>query len=114
MKPSCTKPEAAKRISACCLSWLVAFLSLWLSVPGCGGPPPVSKANVKLVEQLRTAVAAKKTDWLDQAARQINQHRQSGTLAGAENEALQSIVDDARQGHWEEADRKMQWLIQGQ
>lgn len=95
----------------CRLSCSVAML---LSLVGCGGPPHVSKANVKLIEQLRTAVAAKKSDWLAQAEKQIEEHRRAGTLSGPESEAVQSIIDEARQGHWDEANRRMQWLVHGQ
>src|SRR5262245_62836694 len=74
----------------CPLAWLAAVLLL---VPGCGGPPHISKANVKLIEQLRTAIAAKKNDWLAQAEKQIEEHRKAGTLSGDESEAVQSIID---------------------
>jgi len=93
------------------LAWLAA-MSLFVS--SCGKPPQISKANVKLVEQLRTAVAAKRTDWLDLASKHVEEHRQSGALSGAESEAVQAIVNDARQGHWDESNRKMSRLIQGQ
>jgi hypothetical protein len=33
---------------------------------------------------------------------------------GAESEAVQAIVNDARQGHWDESNRKMSWLIRAQ
>jgi hypothetical protein len=93
------------------LTWLAAAALLAL---GCGKPPHISKPNVKLVEQLRTAVAAKRTDWLDLAAKQADQHRGSGALSGAESEAVEAIVNEARQGHWDESNRKMSWLIRGQ
>jgi PBP1b-binding outer membrane lipoprotein LpoB len=93
------------------LAWLAAIAIFAL---GCGKPPPISKANVKLVEQLRTAVAAKRTDWLNLAAKQVDEHRQSGALSGAESEAVQAIINEARQGHWDEANRRMLWLIHGQ
>ena len=91
---------------------LSAALSLF--VVGCGRPPAISKANVKLIEQLHTAVAAKKTDWLDLAAKQVEEHRRAGTLSGAESEAVKSIVDEARQGPWDEANGQMLRLIRGQ
>jgi hypothetical protein len=95
----------------CGLAWLAA-ISLFVS--GCGKPPHISKANVKLVEQLRTAVAAKRTDWVDLASKQAEEHRRSGTLSGAESETVGAIVNEAQQGHWDESNRRMSWLIRGQ
>ena len=97
------------------MTWRLALLAtLSLFVLGCSRPPAISKANVKLVEQLRTALAAKKSDWLDQAAKQVEEHRKAGTLSANESEAVQSIVRDAQRGRWDEANRRMEWLIRGQ
>jgi hypothetical protein len=60
------------------------------------GPPQISKANVKLIKQLHTAITAKKSDWAAQSEKQIEEHRQAVTLSGDESEASQSIIDEAR------------------
>ena len=97
------------------MKWPLALLAaLSLLVLGCARPPAISKPNVKLIEQLRTAVAAKKTDWLDRVSKQVEEHRKAGTLSGAESEAVKSVVDEAQQDHWDEANRRLLWLIRGQ
>ena len=95
----------------------IAFWQIVLLVAvigGCSAQPQISKANVKLVAKLRTAVAAKKPDWLNSAAKQIDEQHRDGKLSEDEYKALEPIVSDARQGHWSEANDQMARLIDGQ
>jgi hypothetical protein len=81
---------------------------------GCSSEPAISKGNVKLVEKLRAAVVAKKPDWLDAAAKQIDASRQQSKLSEAEYSALEPIIADARQGHWDDANARLTHLINAQ
>src|SRR5262249_20361692 len=92
---------------------LLAALSLFV-LGRRRSPPAISKPKDKPIEQLRRAVAAKKTDWLDLAAKQAQQHRQAGLLSSTEAAAVQSIVDEAQHGRWDEANRQILWLVRGQ
>jgi hypothetical protein len=69
---------------------------------------------VKLVGELKTAIGAKKTDWLEAAAKHLAEHRQQGQVSNEENEALESIVAAARQGHWDDASALLTRLINAQ
>jgi hypothetical protein len=89
-----------------CLAALVAT--------GCTSEPAISKGSVKLVEKLRAAVIAKKSDWLDVAAKQIDASRQQSKLTEAEYAALEPIIADARQGHWDDANARLTHLINAQ
>jgi len=82
---------------------------------GCGSrEPAISKGNVILVEKLKTAVAAKKTNWLEAAAKQIDDAHQKGKLSDDEYLALEPIVVDGRQEHWDDANAGMTRLINAQ
>jgi hypothetical protein len=81
---------------------------------GCTREPAISKGNVKLVEKLRSAVVAKRTDWLDVASKQIDASRKQSKLSEAVYSALTPIVTDARQGHWEDANARLIRLINAQ
>jgi hypothetical protein len=85
-----------------------------LVTTGCTSEPAISKGSVKLVEKLRAAVVAKKTDWLDLASKQIDASRQQSKLSEAEYSALAQIAADARQRHWDDANARLTRLINAQ
>lgn len=100
-------------------NWLVPFCiatiaAVCFALAGCGGEPQIAKGNVRLVDKLKTAVAAKRSDWLELAAKQIDQQHQSGKLSDDEYSALQPIIAEARQSHWTEAGSQMTRLLHGQ
>ena len=83
-------------ILAACMALLVML--------GCGSSQPaISKGSVKLIEKLRAAVVAKKMDWLEATAKQIENARQQGKLPDDEYAAVEPIITDARQGDWDRA-----------
>ena len=85
-----------------------------LVVVGCSHEPAISKANVKAVDKLRAAIAAKKSDWLDRSAKQIEGIHEQGKLSEDEYAALSPIIADARKGHWDDAHDKLTRLITAQ
>jgi hypothetical protein len=92
---------------------------LWFSLMvlllcSCQHEPAISKTNVKLIGELKTAIGAKRTDWLEQAAKNLEQHRQRGQVSDEENAVLQSIVSAARKGDWSNASAQLTQLINAQ
>ena len=85
-----------------------------VALAGCGAQPQISKGNIRLVEKLQTAVAAKRSDWLELAAKQIDQKHRAGKLTDDEFSAVEPIVAEARQSHWGEATEQMTRLLHGQ
>ncbi len=98
------------------IPWRARFAILLACIPlaGCGGQPQISKGNIRLVEKLQTAIAAKRSDWLELAAQQIDKQHRAGKLSDDEFQSLQPIIADARQSHWNEANEKLAQLIHGQ
>jgi hypothetical protein len=81
---------------------------------GCGGPPQLGAQNVRLVESLRTAISARRTDWLEQAAKTASARHESGQLDDRQYAALDAIVQQARAGEWEAAEAAVVDLAKGQ
>jgi hypothetical protein len=72
--------------------------------PGCSRPPQIGQENRRLIGSLRTAIAARKTDWLEQNAGLVDQRHAEGSLADDQYTALKEIIDQARSGNWAEAE----------
>ena len=71
---------------------LVGILAAFTFVNGCGGPPQVPRYSRKLIESLRTAVSAHRTDWLEANAKLVEQQFSQGKLSDEQHEAFQSII----------------------
>ncbi|HTQ37500.1 MAG TPA: hypothetical protein VMJ32_00640 [Pirellulales bacterium] len=92
---------------------MIACLAMF-SMLGCNREPAISKADVKVVGELKTAIGAKKSDWLEAAGKNLDANRQQGKATDDEYAALESIVADARAGHWDEANSQLTRLITAQ
>jgi hypothetical protein len=94
---------------------LFFFSAALLVMIGCNSSEPmISKGNVKLIGKLKTAIGAKKTDWLEATAKQIDDAHQQGKVSDAEYAALEPIVVDARQAQWDDANAGLTRLIDAQ
>lgn len=105
------------RFDALCRSRRVRLAGLALALlimNGCGRTPQIAKRNVNLVEKLRTAVAAKNSGWLESTTKQVEEQHHTGKLSPEEYAVLESIVTEAKQGHWDEANAQMLRLVNGQ
>jgi hypothetical protein len=71
---------------------------------GCGGHPQLAPQNRRLIESLRTAVSARRADWLEMNAQLIETQHGEGRLSDDEYRALWRIVELARQKEWKQAD----------
>ncbi len=85
------------------------------SLLGCGtNEPAIAKGNVKLIGKLKTAIGAKKIDWLNATAKQIDEAHQQGKLSEPEYAALKPIVAAAHQNQWDDANTLLTRLIDAQ
>ncbi len=75
-------------------------------IAGCSKPPQMPKSSWKFVGSLRTAVAAKKTDWLEENAKLIDEQRKKNELSDEQYAEFQSIIVPARDGDWETAEKE--------
>jgi len=94
------------------LGWLLLCMSVLTN--GCGGPPQVGLSNHRLVHGLRTAVSARRTDWLDSSAQLAAERHAEGELNDAAFAAIESIVAKARDGQWEDAQSEVLALAKAQ
>lgn len=85
------------------LSWILAVNLL---IAGCGGPPQVSRGNLKLISALRTATSTRQIPWLDECAKQLEQGKAAGTISAEEAVAFDEIISLAREGAWKQAEEQ--------
>jgi hypothetical protein len=64
-------------------------------------------ANVQLLSSLRTAVSAQNHEWLDANEAEIRQRHDAGQMDDEARDELIAIVELAREGKWEEAERRI-------
>lgn len=92
-------------------AWLLIILAL---VVGCSRPPQVGTQNYELVAALRTAVSARRTDWLEDAAKVISARHAAGEINEQQFTALEAIVEQGRGGDWQGAESEVMRLAQAQ
>jgi len=71
---------------------------------GCGYPV-AQPVNMEIISSLRTACSARNGDWLDANAKKIEGQRTAGQMNDDEYEAFTAIIEQARGGDWESAER---------
>ncbi len=91
-----------KRQSRRLLCRFLFLVALW--VAGCGGPPQIPKESRRLIESLRTAVSAERTDWLDANEKLIEKQFSQGKLTEEQHAAFAAIIAKARAGKWSDAE----------
>jgi hypothetical protein len=84
-----------------------------LFVVGCG-TTQLSSNNRHLLEAIQTAVSAKNDQWLEAAAKQVEEQRSKGQMSESEHKALASIIDLAKAGKWDAAQSHVFALSEGQ
>jgi hypothetical protein len=83
----------------------VAVSALAFSLGGCG-PPQASPENQQLISSLRTALSARNPDWLEQNAEILQERRAAGRVSDEVFSSFRAIIEKARDGRWEEAERE--------
>lgn len=86
------------------LTFAVVAASLFTAI-GCGRPPAVEHHNLKLVSSLRTAVSARNEAWLAGVERAVEARFGEGQMSSDERAHFQQLIQIARQGDWDAADR---------
>lgn len=69
-------------------------------------PPAVEFDNLKYIQLLTTAVSARNEDWLAKVTEAVDKRFAEGQMADAEHRHFQRIIDVARAGDWEAADKQ--------
>lgn len=72
----------------------------------CSRPPAVQDHNLKLLSSLRTAISAQNREWLEGVARAVETRHEQGTMRPEEREHFLRIVELARTGAWQTAERE--------
>jgi len=81
----------------------VLILLTAATVAGCQKPPQVKHDNRRLIQSLRTAVAAKRPQWLAANSKLIEDRHGRGELSDEEYATFHDIVALAQNGKWEDA-----------
>jgi hypothetical protein len=84
-----------------------AFLfTLTLLLPGCSAPTEAERDNRRLVDAILTAITMKNTIWLDDDAELAEKRHLAGQLTDAEYDELTAIIEKAKSGDWQTAEKK--------
>ena len=88
---------------------------LLLSVLGCGGPPALeSEEAILTTDALYTAITSRRTELLDDSAGRLKKLRDDGQLSAKAFEALADIIQQARDGKWQDAAEDLDGFIRQQ
>ena len=92
------------------------LLAALLSSYGCGQPPQVvdDEDCFSAVEALWTAVTSKRTDLLEQSATELDRLHSAGKLSEEGHEALDEIIQSARDEEWMPAAESLKAFMLGQ
>lgn len=83
----------------------VLLLAAAAVLAGCK-PPAVEFENLHLISSLRTACSAKNEQWLAGVEKAVNLRHEEGGMSDAERDHFAKLIVLAREGKWEEADRR--------
>ena len=91
------------------------FVALLFSC-GCGRPPQVvhDEECFSAVEALWTAVTTKRTDLLEQSATELDRLHSAGKLSEEGHDALDEIIQSARDEEWMPAAKSLKVFMLGQ
>jgi hypothetical protein len=81
-----------------------ALIGCALGVGGCSKPPQIPADSRALIGSLRTAVSAKRKDWLEENAKLVEAKHSQNKLSDEQYEELKSIIVQARDGQWTAAE----------
>lgn len=81
------------------------LLALALAACGCSGPSEADRHNRRLVDAILTAITMKNVNWLDDDAALAESGLAAGELAEEDYEELLAIIDLAREGNWQAAEK---------
>jgi hypothetical protein len=74
---------------------------------GCYRPPQVAEDNLELISSLRTALSTRSTKRLDDNHRVMRERHAAGDLSDSELAAFNELIEMARAGQWESAEKRV-------
>lgn len=95
---------------------LLVILFLAFLLIGCGRPAQIGSSDEVLaaVDALYTALGSRRVELLEKSATRIEELHSSKELPDAAHRQLKLYIDEARQGQWDAAIRKLHEFIRGQ
>jgi hypothetical protein len=90
-----------------------AIALLALVLVGCGSTQ-FSASNRHVLAALQTAISAKNDQWLDGVAKQVADQRTRGAMSDAEFKAINPIIQTAKVGQWDAAQKRVFVLTEAQ
>jgi hypothetical protein len=81
---------------------------------GCWGTTQFGAENHRLLASLQTAISARRTDWLEAAAKVVALRRASGQMSDEQASTLDAISAKAQQGDWQGAESEVVTLLKAQ
>ena len=112
-RSSFERPEWSSAPRCPCERFLFVPVICICCLAGCGATQ-LSSSNRHLLEAVQTAVSAKNDQWLEAAAKQVEEQRSKGQMSESEHKALASIIDLAKSGKWDAAQSHIFALSEGQ
>ncbi len=74
---------------------------------GCYRPPQVAEENLELISSLRTALSTRNPKRLDDNDRVMRERHAAGELSDTEMAAFNELIEMARDGEWEAAEKRV-------
>jgi hypothetical protein len=112
--PEHSETQLRQRLSWCFLSALLLSICLWQLWLIWTRPPVVQTDNLRFVQLIRTACSSKRQDYLLGVEKSLQSQQASEPMSAAEQSFFQRILDLAKNGKWDEADRLAQQLENAQ
>ena len=104
-----TSPRAHQNASTRTKYHIRGLVALALAAPlaawGCSPPSEIDRDNRRLVDAILTAITMQNENWLEDDAQLAEERHSAGQLTEAEFEELQSILEIARSGDWQAAEK---------
>ncbi|MBI3862142.1 MAG: hypothetical protein HY290_09635 [Planctomycetia bacterium] len=92
----------------------LSLMILLMLAAGCGRVTQIDAPNRRIMQGLQTAVSSKKLEWLEASVKLMEEQRTKGEMSDKEYAAFKSIVDKARLGKWDAAQKEAFALTEGQ
>jgi hypothetical protein len=93
---------------------LALLLLAAVSLAGCSKPPQIPPDSRQLIGSLRTAVSAKRNDWLETNAKLVEQRHSQNKLTDEQYQELETIISLGRDGKWADAEQETLRLAEAQ
>ncbi len=93
---------------------LALLLLATLAFSGCSQPPQIPSDSRQLIGSLRTAVSAKRKDWLETNAKLVEQKHSQNKLTDEQYQELEAIIALGREDKWADAEKEALRLAEAQ